>query len=52
MDGGVDLADMMVDVALTLRPGEPAIPLLKNAKFGALLAARGIERLPDCGRGA
>ena len=52
VDGGVDLADMVVDVALTLRPGEPAIPLLKNAKFGALLAARGIERLPDCGRGA
>ena len=39
---------MMVDVALTLRPGEPAIPLLKNAKFGALLAVRGIDRLPDC----
>ncbi|MGV0908969.1 hypothetical protein [Martelella sp. FOR1707] len=46
--GGADLSDMAVDVALTLRPGEPAVPLLKNAKFGALLAARGIERLPDC----
>ncbi|AQZ51182.1 hypothetical protein [Martelella mediterranea] len=52
VDGGFDLADMVVDVALTLQPGEPAIPLLKNSKFGALLAARGIERLPDCGRGA
>ncbi|MGV0876686.1 hypothetical protein V6767_06030 [Martelella sp. FLE1502] len=49
VDGGGDLSDMVVDVALTLRPGEPAVPLLKNAKFGALLAARGIERLPDCG---
>ena len=48
VDGGADLSDMVVDVALTLRPGKPAVPLLKNAKFGALLAARGIERLPDC----
>lgn len=46
--GGADLSDMVVDVALTLRPGEPVLPLLKNAKFGALLAVRGIERLPDC----
>jgi len=52
VDGGVDLSDMVVDVALTLRPGEPPLPLLKNAKFGRLLAARGIERLPDCRRGA
>lgn len=44
VDGGADLSDMVVDVALTLRHGEPAIPLLKNAKFGALLATRGIER--------
>ncbi|MCD1634260.1 hypothetical protein K7H91_10795 [Martelella mediterranea] len=48
VDGGTDLSDMVVDVALTLRYGEPAIPLLKNATFGALLATRGIERLPDC----
>lgn len=48
VDGGADLSEMVVDVALTLRPGEPAIPLLMNAKFGALLAARGIDRLPDC----
>jgi hypothetical protein len=48
VEGGADLSNMAVDVALKLRPGEPAIPLQRNAKFGALLTARGVERLPEC----
>ncbi|WP_174802920.1 hypothetical protein [Martelella limonii] len=48
VEGGADLSDMAVDVTLMLRPDEPPIALMKGAPFGALLAARGIDRLPDC----
>ncbi len=46
--GSIDFSEMVVDVALTLKPGRPPIELMREARIGSLLQSRGIERLPAC----